>query len=123
MWRQSCKKPLAALGSFRWQKPRALDPRQSAIGEIKVASTVRSKALLTPRLDSPSSVRTQQRKIVRLPSQSVIGEKNLLTIGQARFRPLVLTDRNLAVRTGSAGHSCQTYQITRTFPRDYQGAR
>ena len=54
---------------------------------------MRTKALLTPQLDSPSSVRSQQRKIVRLPSQSVIGEKNLLAMVKARFRPLVLTDR------------------------------
>ena len=45
------------------------------IGEINMASTVRSKALLTARpAESPGRVQTQPRKSGQFPSQSVIGE-------------------------------------------------
>jgi hypothetical protein len=55
-------------------------PSQSAIGEIKMASTVRMKALLTAQpAESPGGIQTQQRKSVRVPSQSAIGEKSLAT--------------------------------------------
>ena len=55
-----------------------LVPSQSVIGEIKLAGTVGTKALLTAwPAELPGRFQTRQRKSVRFPSQSVIGEINL----------------------------------------------
>src|SRR5271157_778965 len=60
------------------KREETLVPSQSVIGEIKMASTVRTKPLRTVRsAESPGSVQTQPRESVQFPTQSVIGEINL----------------------------------------------
>src|SRR5664279_1189474 len=66
-------------------------PSQSVIGEIKLASTVRTKPLRTARQEeSRGRVQTWLRKSVQFPSQSVIGE---IKLASTRRSKVLLTAR------------------------------
>src|SRR5271157_4856122 len=65
------------LGDYGVGREEPIVPSQSVIGEKYLASTVQSKSLPPAwPAESAGSVRTQQRKSVRFPSQSAIGEIN-----------------------------------------------